>query len=86
MSLHFGVFDHLDRGAVPLAEFYENRLKLIEAYDRHGFYIYCAPSTTRRRSASRRRPEFFSRRSPRARKGSASARWSIRCRSITRCG
>ncbi len=43
MSLSFGIFDHLDRGAVPLAEFYENRLKLIEAYDRHGFYIYlCA--------------------------------------------
>ena len=43
MALAFGIFDHLDRGAVPLAEFYENRLKLIEAYDRHGFYIYlCA--------------------------------------------
>lgn len=43
MALALGIFDHLDRGAVPLAEFYENRLKLIEAYDRHGFYIYlCA--------------------------------------------
>jgi len=40
MALYFGVFDHMDRGAGTLAEFYENRLKLIEAYDRAGFYIY----------------------------------------------
>ena len=40
MPLTFGVFDHVDRGAAPLAEFYENRLKLIEAYDRYGFYVY----------------------------------------------
>jgi alkanesulfonate monooxygenase SsuD/methylene tetrahydromethanopterin reductase-like flavin-dependent oxidoreductase (luciferase family) len=36
----FGVFDHLDRGSVPLAEYYESRLKLIEAYDRAGFHAY----------------------------------------------
>jgi alkanesulfonate monooxygenase SsuD/methylene tetrahydromethanopterin reductase-like flavin-dependent oxidoreductase (luciferase family) len=36
----FGIFDHLDRNDLPLAEFYEQRLKLIEAYDRHGFYSY----------------------------------------------
>ncbi|HWP60580.1 MAG TPA: LLM class flavin-dependent oxidoreductase [Candidatus Acidoferrales bacterium] len=35
-----GVFDHLDRGALPLNEFYEARLKLIEAYDRLGFDTY----------------------------------------------
>ena len=40
MALTFGIFDHVDRGAAPLAEFYENRLKLIEAYDQHGFYVY----------------------------------------------
>ena len=40
MSLYFGVFDHVDRGAGTLAEFYESRLKLAEAYDRAGFYIY----------------------------------------------
>jgi len=40
MTLSFGIFDHVDRGAGTLAEFYENRLKLIEAYDRAGFYIY----------------------------------------------
>ncbi len=36
----FGVFDHTDRGPVPLAEFYEGRLKLTEEYDRAGFYAY----------------------------------------------
>lgn len=29
--MEFGIFDHLDRSAVPLAEFYESRLKLAEA-------------------------------------------------------
>src|SRR5438874_553181 len=38
--MEFGVFDHLDRGSAPLKEFYESRLKLIEAYDRAGFYTY----------------------------------------------
>jgi len=38
--MKFGVFDHMDRGAVPLAEQFENRLKLIEAYERWGFYGY----------------------------------------------
>jgi alkanesulfonate monooxygenase SsuD/methylene tetrahydromethanopterin reductase-like flavin-dependent oxidoreductase (luciferase family) len=38
--MKFGVFDHMDRGHVPLADQYENRLKLIEAYERAGFYAY----------------------------------------------
>lgn len=38
--IEFGVFDHLDRGDLPLKDFYEARLKLIEAYDRAGFYAY----------------------------------------------
>ena len=38
--MEFGVFDHLDRGDLPLKDFYESRLKLIEAYDRAGFYAY----------------------------------------------
>jgi alkanesulfonate monooxygenase SsuD/methylene tetrahydromethanopterin reductase-like flavin-dependent oxidoreductase (luciferase family) len=38
--MKFGVFDHMDRGARPLMEQYESRLKLIEAYDRAGFYAY----------------------------------------------
>lgn len=38
--MQLGVFDHMDRGAVPLGRFYEERLKLVEAYDRAGFYGY----------------------------------------------
>lgn len=38
--MEFGVFDHLDRNALPLKEFYEQRLKFAEAYDRGGFYCY----------------------------------------------
>jgi alkanesulfonate monooxygenase SsuD/methylene tetrahydromethanopterin reductase-like flavin-dependent oxidoreductase (luciferase family) len=43
MPLEFGVFDHVDRNARPLTAFYEDRLKLVEAYDRAGIYGYhCA--------------------------------------------
>ena len=38
--MKFGIFDHMDRGAVPLGEQYESRLRLIEAYDRAGFHAY----------------------------------------------
>ncbi len=38
--MEVGIFDHLDRGTVPLDEFYETRLKLMEAYDRHGVHAY----------------------------------------------
>jgi alkanesulfonate monooxygenase SsuD/methylene tetrahydromethanopterin reductase-like flavin-dependent oxidoreductase (luciferase family) len=38
--MEFGIFDHLDRSGLPLKEYYEARLKLIEAYDRAGFYAY----------------------------------------------
>jgi alkanesulfonate monooxygenase SsuD/methylene tetrahydromethanopterin reductase-like flavin-dependent oxidoreductase (luciferase family) len=38
--LKFGVFDHLDRGDLPLSEHYENRLRLAEIYDREGFHAY----------------------------------------------
>jgi alkanesulfonate monooxygenase SsuD/methylene tetrahydromethanopterin reductase-like flavin-dependent oxidoreductase (luciferase family) len=40
MDLEFGVFDHLDRNDLPLHEYYEERLKVIEAYDRFNFYAY----------------------------------------------
>lgn len=40
MTLEVGVFDHLDRGAGSLREYYEDRLKIIEAYDRAGFFGY----------------------------------------------
>ncbi len=39
--MQFGVFDHLDRNdGLSLADLYETRLKIIEAYDRLGFYAY----------------------------------------------
>ena len=38
--MEFGIFDHLDRTGTPLAQFYEDRLKIAEAYDRAGFYAY----------------------------------------------
>jgi alkanesulfonate monooxygenase SsuD/methylene tetrahydromethanopterin reductase-like flavin-dependent oxidoreductase (luciferase family) len=38
--MHFGVFDHLDDSGAPLGQHFEDRLKLIEVYDRAGFYGY----------------------------------------------
>ena len=38
--MRFGIFDHLDDSGVPLAEHFENRLRLMEAYDRGGFRSY----------------------------------------------
>jgi alkanesulfonate monooxygenase SsuD/methylene tetrahydromethanopterin reductase-like flavin-dependent oxidoreductase (luciferase family) len=38
--MQFGVFDHLDRNDLSLRDYYESRLKIIEAYDRLGFYAY----------------------------------------------
>jgi alkanesulfonate monooxygenase SsuD/methylene tetrahydromethanopterin reductase-like flavin-dependent oxidoreductase (luciferase family) len=38
--MKFGVFDHMDHAGVPLGQLYADRLKLIEAYDRAGFYGY----------------------------------------------
>jgi alkanesulfonate monooxygenase SsuD/methylene tetrahydromethanopterin reductase-like flavin-dependent oxidoreductase (luciferase family) len=42
-DIAFGVFDHIDRSGLRPPEFFEARLKLIETYDRAGFYAYhCA--------------------------------------------
>ncbi len=38
--MKLGVFDHMDRGLAPLDRFFEQRLKLVEAYDAAGFYGY----------------------------------------------
>ncbi len=38
--MEFGIFDHLDWSREDLAAHYEDRLRLIEAYDRAGFYAY----------------------------------------------
>ncbi len=39
-TVEFGIFDHVDRGAEPLDEYFENRMKVVEAFDRGGFYSY----------------------------------------------
>ncbi len=40
MKLEFGVFDHLDRNDLALHDLYEQRLRVIELFDRFGFYAY----------------------------------------------
>ncbi len=53
--MKFGVFDHVDRGADDLAQFYADRMAIVAEYDRAGFHCYhvaehhgtplgCAPS------------------------------------------
>ena len=84
--MEFGVFDHLDRGGFPLGELYSNRLRIVEAYDRAGFYAYhlaehhatplgLAPSPSVLLSAVAQRTTRC-----------GSARWSARCRCIIPCG
>ncbi len=38
--MEFGIFDHLDHAGDALSDYYEDRLKIAEAYDRTGFYAY----------------------------------------------
>jgi alkanesulfonate monooxygenase SsuD/methylene tetrahydromethanopterin reductase-like flavin-dependent oxidoreductase (luciferase family) len=38
--MKFGIFDHIDDAGVPLSQLYADRLKIAEAYDRHGFHCY----------------------------------------------
>ena len=39
--MEFGIFDHLDRNAaLPLEDFYEQRLRIVAAYDAAGFSCY----------------------------------------------
>lgn len=38
--MHFGIFDHMDNDHLPLADFFEERLKIIEMYDKLGFHAW----------------------------------------------
>ena len=38
--MKFGVFDQNDRGGLPLAQQYDDRLELVELYDQSGFHCY----------------------------------------------
>ena len=83
--MEFGVFDHLDLGAVPLGEHYENRLQLIEAYDRLGLRSYHLAEHHATPLGSRPRPACSSPPWRSARAGCASGRWSTPCRCTILC-
>ena len=38
--MEFGIFDHLDNDHLPFQRYYDERLKLVEMYDRAGFHAY----------------------------------------------
>jgi alkanesulfonate monooxygenase SsuD/methylene tetrahydromethanopterin reductase-like flavin-dependent oxidoreductase (luciferase family) len=38
--MKFGIFDHMDNDHLPLSDFFEERLKIIEMYDRFGFHAW----------------------------------------------
>jgi len=38
--MKFGVFDHMDRAGATLGQQFEDRLKLIELYEKSGFHAY----------------------------------------------
>jgi alkanesulfonate monooxygenase SsuD/methylene tetrahydromethanopterin reductase-like flavin-dependent oxidoreductase (luciferase family) len=38
--MKFGIFEHMDDSGIPVGLHFENRMSLIEAYDRCGFYAY----------------------------------------------
>ena len=83
--MQFGVFDHLDRNDLSLAEYYEARLKIIESYDRFGFYAYHVAEHHSTPLGLAPSPSVFlvgGRAAHQAR--CASGRWSMRCRSIIR--
>ena len=85
--MKFGVFDHLDRNDLPLADYYEARLKIIESYDRFGFYAYHLAehhSTPIGAGAEPERVPLGGRAAHAS--ACASGRWSMRCRSIIRSG
>jgi alkanesulfonate monooxygenase SsuD/methylene tetrahydromethanopterin reductase-like flavin-dependent oxidoreductase (luciferase family) len=83
--MRFGIFDHLDDGGVPLGQLFEERLELIEAYDRAGFYGYHLAEHHATPLGYAPSPGVF------LSAGSgpsncASGRWFTCCRSTIRCG
>ena len=39
-DMKFGIFERMDDSGIPVGRHFENRMSLIEAYDRYGFYAY----------------------------------------------
>ena len=85
--MEFGVFDHLDRHGGALADYYESRLKITEAYDRAGFYAYHLAEHHSTPLGLAPSPERVSRRRGAAHAASSgSDRWCGQCRCTIRCG
>jgi len=77
--MEFGIFDHLDRGReVPVADLYEDRLKMVERYEAAGIHCY--------HLAEHHATSLGMAPSPNAPAGYCSGRWSISCRSMIRFG
>ena len=84
--MRFGIFDHLDDGGVPLGQLFEERLKLIEAYDRAGFYGYHLAEHHATPLGYAPSPGIFLAAVAQRTGSCGSGQWCICCRSITRCG
>ena len=84
--MQFGVFDHLDDSGQPLVRHFEDRLQLIEAYDRAGFYAYHLAEHHNTPLGYAPSPSVFLSAVAQRTRRSNSGRWCICCRSTTRCG
>ena len=84
--MQFGVFDHMDRGAGPLDQFYADRLAIVERYDREGFYGYHVAEHHATPLGLSPSPVSTCPRSRNARGACASAHSFTRCHSIIHCG
>ena len=72
--MKFGVFDHVDDSGVCLKEHLENRLKIIEVYDRCGIHGYHVAEHHGTPLGYALLPRYSFRRSPSAPVGSSSVR------------
>lgn len=84
--MKFGVFDHVDRGDVPLTQHYENRFRLAQVYDRKGFHAYQIAEHHSTPLGMASSPSVSFPRSHSAPSACAWEPWSTRCRWRTRCG
>ena len=78
--MKFGVFDHLDRGNLPLKDYYEARLKVIEALTERASTPIMLPNITRRRRGLAPSPSVFLVAWRSDRRLTLRHRWFMRCR------
>ena len=85
--IDFGLFDWVDRGAVPMRQLYEERLQLLEAAEAAGFFCYHLAEHHATPLGMAPSPALFlAAAAQRTTRISASDRWFICCRSTIRCG